>query len=237
MTESYFYAPDIMENPVLPEDESLHCTRVLRLKNGDTVTITDGKGFLCEAMLEAVNPKQCKVEILRRIKPEKTFEAHIHIAVAPTKNIDRMEWFVEKATEMGINEITFLKCEHSERKDINLLRINKIAVSAMKQSQKAFLPDIREMIDFKTFINRSFQEMKMIAHCENTERKPMTSLYAHNSDALVLIGPEGDFSKEEINQAINADFIPVSLGNSRLRTETAALVACNTIHIINQITG
>jgi 16S rRNA (uracil1498-N3)-methyltransferase len=237
MTESYFYAPDIAESPVLPEDESRHCARVLRLKNGDRITITDGRGFLCEAALEAVNPKQCKVEIIRRIIPGKTFEAHIHIAVAPTKNIDRMEWLVEKATEIGISEITFLKCEHSERKDINMLRINKIAVSAMKQSQKAILPDIKEMVDFKKFINQPFGGMKMIAHCENTERKPMTSVYTHNSDALVLIGPEGDFSKEEISQSINVGFIPVSLGNSRLRTETAALVACNTIHIINQATG
>ena len=231
--EQLFYAPDIAITPVLPEDESQHCVRVLRLNEGDSIIITDGKGFLYNAILEKAHPKHCLVNITERSLQKPLWDNTIHIAVAPTKSIDRMEWFVEKATEIGINAITCLRCRHSERREINLNRLNKIAVSAMKQSQKATLPQISEMIDFNKFISREFAGQKMIAHCEENEKLLMKEVYKPDSNALILIGPEGDFSNEEIKSAISYGFTPISLGKSRLRTETAALVACHTIHLFS----
>jgi 16S rRNA (uracil1498-N3)-methyltransferase len=231
--DKYFYAPDIENDLVLPEDESKHCTQVLRLKSDEKILITDGRGFTYEAVLQDIKSRNCKVEITNKRLQPPFFLEKIHIAVAPTKNIDRTEWFVEKAIEIGISEITFLRCQHSERKEINLNRIKKVAVSAMKQSQKAMLPGINEMIDFKKFISRDWYGTKMIAHCQDTERQYIKKTYQEHSDTVILIGPEGDFTPEEIEMAVNKGFIPVSLGNSRLRTETAALMACHTIHIIN----
>ncbi|MDR2147461.1 MAG: 16S rRNA (uracil(1498)-N(3))-methyltransferase [Tannerella sp.] len=231
--ENLFYAPEISQNPVLPEEESSHCARVLRLKKGDAITVTDGKGYFYKAVLQGVNSKQCPLQIIRTEYSTPDFTENIHIAVAPTKNIDRMEWFVEKATEVGISQITFMRCQHSERKEVNLSRIRKIAVSAMKQSQKAILPEINEIIDFKQFINQNFNGTKMIAHCENTDRQPIKTVYSKHTDTIILIGPEGDFTSEEIQIAINHGFIPITLGNSRLRTETAALTAFLAIHFIN----
>ena len=231
--EQLFYAPDIIAEPVLPEDESGHCIRVLRLKEGERITITDGKGFLYYAILENTHPKHCRVNITERLPQSPLWDYKIHIAVAPTKNIDRMEWFVEKATEIGINTITNLRCQHSERREIKLQRLNKIAVSAMKQSQKTILPQINEITDFNKFISQKFDGHKMIAHCIEDKKQLIKDIYKPNGNALILIGPEGDFSDEEINVAISAGFIPVTLGKSRLRTETAALAACHTIHVIN----
>ncbi|MDR2384489.1 MAG: 16S rRNA (uracil(1498)-N(3))-methyltransferase [Tannerella sp.] len=231
--DKLFYAPDIDKNSVLPEDESKHCTQVLRLKSGEKILITDGKGFTCEAILQDIKSGNCKVEVTNRRFQPPCFSEKIHIAVAPTKNIDRTEWFVEKATETGISKITFLRCQHSERKEINLNRIKKIAVSAMKQSQKTILPEISEMIEFKEFILQDWDGIKMIAHCEDIERQHIKKTYQKHTDAVILIGPEGDFSPKEIEMAVNKGYIPVSLGNSRLRTETAALMACYAIHIIN----
>ena len=240
--EQLFFAPDIATVPELPEEESQHCTRVLRLKTGDIITITDGKGFFYTASIIDAHPKHCRVQITKQWPqtPIRTFS--IHIAVAPTKSMDRMEWFVEKATEVGIDTITLLHCLHSERKEIKLQRLTKIAVSAMKQSQKAFLPKINSMIDFQKFMSQDFNGIKMIAHCAETSitsvnpvsKKSVNSVYKPNRHALVLIGPEGDFSQEEINAALSAGFVPVSLGENRLRTETAALVACHSIHFLNQ---
>ena len=231
--EQLFYAPDIAAEPVLPEDESGHCVRVMRLKEGDRITITDGKGFLYHAILENTHPKHCRVIITERLPQKHLWEYEIHIAVAPTKNIDRMEWFVEKATEIGINTITCLRCHHSERREIKLQRLNKIAISAMKQSQKSILPQINEMTDFNKFIFQNFDGHKMIAHCAEDKKQVIKNIYKPYGNALILIGPEGDFSIEEINAAISAGFTPITLGKSRLRTETAALVACHTIHLIN----
>ncbi len=232
--EQLFYAPDIATVPILPEDESQHCIRVLRLKEGDNITITDGKGFFYTATLENTHPKHCSVKITESLPQKSIWDYTIHIAVAPTKNMDRMEWFVEKATEIGINTITCLRCRHSERKEIKLQRLNKIAISAMKQSQKAILPQINEIIDFNQFISQDFNGYKMIAHCAENSRQLIKDIYKPGANALFLIGPEGDFSHEEINAALSAGFSPVSLGKSRLRTETAALAACHTIHILNQ---
>ena len=233
--EQLFYAPDIITTSALPEDESQHCVRVLRLKEGDNIAITDGKGFIYNAILESAHPKHCLVNITEQLPQKPIWENTIHIAVAPTKSIDRMEWFVEKATEIGVNTITCLRCHHSERREINLLRLNKIAVSAMKQSQKATLPLISEMINFNKFISQEFEGHKMIAHCAENEKQLIKDTYKPGGNALILIGPEGDFSNEEINAALSAGFTPISLGKSRLRTETAALVACHTIHLINQL--
>ncbi|MDR2913540.1 MAG: 16S rRNA (uracil(1498)-N(3))-methyltransferase [Tannerella sp.] len=232
--EQLFYAPDIATVPILPEEESQHCIRVLRLKEGDNITITDGKGFFYTATLENTHPKHCQVKITESLSQKPLWEYTIHIAVAPTKNMDRMEWFVEKATEIGINAITCLRCRHSERKEIKLQRLNKIAISAMKQSQKAILPQINEITDFNRFISQDFNGYKMIAHCAENSKQLIKEIYTPESNVLFLIGPEGDFSNEEINAALSAGFSPVSLGKSRLRTETAALAACHTIHVLNQ---
>lgn len=227
-----FYAPDIATNPVLPEEESGHCTRVLRLAEGAEIELTDGKGSFYRAVITAAHPKHCAVNILETWKPGKPWDAYIHIAVAPTKNIDRMEWFAEKATEIGIDEITCLRCRFSERKEIKTARLEKILVSAMKQSQKAMLPKLNDMTDFRSFVQLPFSGQKFIAHCEAGEKPLLKEIYQPGSNALVLIGPEGDFSPEEIRWAEAQGFQPISLGKSRLRTETAALASCLTLHVL-----
>ena len=229
-----FYAPAIAATLELPEDESLHCARVLRLKHGDAITITDGKGFFYEATLIDIHPKRCQVTVTKHWRQEQLRDYKVHIAVAPTKNMDRMEWFVEKATEIGVDTITFLQCRHSERDKIKLQRLNMTAISAMKQSQKAVLPLINEMIDFNQFITHAYDNMKMIAHCSDSSKQLINKIYTPGRDALILIGPEGDFSRDEIDAALSAGFAPISLGENRLRTETAAIVACHTIHLVNQ---
>ena len=232
--EQLFYAPDITTIPALPEEESRHCMRVLRLKTGDVISVTDGKGFIYTATVSNPHPRHCQVSIIncRSQKPSRAYR--IHMAVAPTKNMDRMEWFVEKATEIGVDTISCIRCRYSERKEIKLHRLQKIAVSAMKQSQKAFLPIINEIIEFNKFIAQEINGIKMIAHCADNNKQLIKNVYVPDQPALILIGPEGDFSSEEIAAALAAGFVPVSLGESRLRTETAALVACHTIHLLNQ---
>ncbi|MDR1340237.1 MAG: 16S rRNA (uracil(1498)-N(3))-methyltransferase [Prevotellaceae bacterium] len=234
--EHLFYAPDIASNPELPEDESQHCARVLRLGNGDAITVTDGKGFLYKAILTDAHPKHCRIDIEEKLKQKPSWDFDIHIAISPTKNMDRMEWFVEKATEIGINRITCLRCRYSERSEIKLQRLYRIAVSAMKQSQKTTLPEIDEIIDFPKFIvqNQTRAGYKMIGHCSEMKKNLIKEIYKPGENAVILIGPEGDFSPKEISAAISAGFSPVSLGESRLRTETAALIACHTLHVLNQ---
>lgn len=229
-----FYAPDIESTLVLPEEESGHCVRVMRLAEGDEIMITDGKGNFYRASITNAYPKHCQVEITSSWQPEKPWDAYIHIAVAPTKNMDRMEWFAEKATEIGIDEITCLNCRFSERKEVKTARLEKILVSAMKQSQKALLPQLNGMTDFKQFVRQPFNGRKFIAHCEEGEKPLIKSIYRPGENVLILIGPEGDFSPEEIKSAEENGFEAISLGKSRLRTETAALTACHTIHVLNQ---
>jgi 16S rRNA (uracil1498-N3)-methyltransferase len=229
-----FYAPDIESTLVLPEEESSHCVRVMRLAEGDEIMITDGKGNFYQASITNAHPKHCQVEITSSWQPEKPWDAYIHIAVAPTKNMDRMEWFAEKATEIGIDEITCLNCRFSERKEVKTARLGKILVSAMKQSQKALLPQLNGMTDFKQFVRQPFNGRKFIAHCEEGEKPLIKSIYRPGENVLILIGPEGDFSPEEIKSAEENGFEAISLGKSRLRTETAALTACHTIHVLNQ---
>jgi 16S rRNA (uracil1498-N3)-methyltransferase len=232
---SLFYAPEIAGRPALPEDEAAHALRVLRLHAGDEITLTDGKGFFYLATIRHAHPKQCEVTILKCWQPLPPAACRIHIAVAPTKNADRMEWFVEKATEIGIDAITLLDCRFSERREMKTVRMQKVAVSAMKQSQQAFLPALTGMTPFRTFVGQPFDGRKYIAYCESGDmHKPLLNqLYHAGEHALILIGPEGDFSPEEVTLAVKSGFTPVSLGPNRLRTETAALVACHTIHVLN----
>lgn len=228
-----FYAPDILTTGELPPEESLHCAKVLRLKEGERIGVIDGKGTFVEGEITLSHPKRCAVATLSQRKEARQTGRHIHIAVAPTKNMDRMEWFVEKATEIGIGEISLLRCRYSERKEVNAERLNKILVSAMKQSLKATLPTLNPMEEFKSFITRPRTGLLAIAHCyEGMEKLLLKEYYTKEEDITILIGPEGDFNEEEVRMAIEAGFRPVSLGESRLRTETAALVACHTIHIV-----
>lgn len=229
-----FYTPNILRNPELPEEEAQHCTRVLRLGVGDNITLTDGRGNFYKAEITVANSKRCLVAITETIHQNPLWPCHLHIAVAPTKNMDRNEWFAEKATEIGIDELTFLNCRFSERKVIKTERIEKILISAIKQSLKARLPKLNEMIDFTKFIAQDFKGQKFIAHCYEGEKPLLKDVLTPGKDAVVLIGPEGDFSEEEVKAAIERGFTPISLGKSRLRTETAALVACHTINLMNQ---
>lgn len=229
-----FYTPDIQVSNELPEEEAQHCTRVLRLNIGDEITLTDGKGSFYQAEITAATNKRCQVAIKETRHQEPLWPCHLHIAMAPTKNMDRNEWFAEKATEIGFDELTFLNCRFSERKVIKTERISKILVSAIKQSLKARLPKLNEMTDFHTFIQQDFKGQKFIAHCYEGEKKQLKEALTPGEDALVLIGPEGDFSEEEVQKAIEHGFVPISLGKSRLRTETAALVACHTLNLMNQ---
>lgn len=221
-------------NPELPEEEAGHCIRVLRLSEGDEILLTDGNGCFYKAAISRAHPKHCEVSILESWQQPALWNFRLHIAVAPTKNMDRMEWFAEKSTEIGIDAITCLNCRFSERREVKPARLEKILVSAMKQSQKATLPRLTGMTDFKAFVKQPFDGRKFIAHCEEEEKKLLKQIYRPGENALILIGPEGDFSPEEIELALQQGFEPISLGESRLRTETAALVACHTIHVLNQ---
>ncbi|MDR0769497.1 MAG: 16S rRNA (uracil(1498)-N(3))-methyltransferase [Dysgonamonadaceae bacterium] len=232
-----FYAPNIALTPQLPDPEVQHCLKVLRMKTGDVVHVTDGAGNFYKAAIAGTNPKDCRLNILETIPQPSAWKGRITIAIAPAKNMERTEWFAEKATEIGVDKIAFLHCRFSERKDVKTDRIGKILVAAMKQSLKARLPELQAMVGFKQFITQAYDGQKFIAHCRPGEKTLLSKAYHAGESALTLVGPEGDFSEEEIALAVNRGFIPVSLGESRLRTETAALIACQTIHIVNQIAG
>lgn len=229
-----FYAPDIEHDTVLPEEESGHAIRVLRLKEGDEITLTNGKGSFFRASIVTAHQKHCRLELLEHCQQEELWPFYLHIAIAPTKNMDRMEWFVEKATEIGIDGITCLNCRFSERREIKTARLEKILISAMKQSKKASLPLLTGMTGFSDFVKLPFDGRKFIAHCEEGEKVLLSQTYHPREKVLILIGPEGDFSPDEIKLAVQNGFEPISLGKSRLRTETAALAACQTVHVLNQ---
>ncbi len=229
-----FYTPNIDQSKELPEEESQHCTRVLRLNAGDKIMLTDGKGQFYKATITAANNKRCLFEVDETIYQDPLWEGKLYIAMAPTKNMDRNEWFAEKATEIGLDGLTFLNCRFSERKVIKNERIDKIIVSAVKQSLKARVPLLREMTNFKTFVKEEFKGQKFIAHCYEEANKPfLKDVITPGEEVLILIGPEGDFSEEEVKLANEHGFKSISLGNSRLRTETAALVACHTFNLTN----
>jgi 16S rRNA (uracil1498-N3)-methyltransferase len=231
-----FYTPDINSDIyVLSEDESKHCTRVLRLQQGDTVYLIDGKGGLYTSIIQDAHQKKCQLQIVDKQIEYGKLPFVSHIAVSPTKNLDRMEWFVEKAVEIGVSEITFLLCEHSERRNIRLDRLEKIAVSAIKQSKKGYMPLLNDLTPYYRFIQKAVPESTFIAHLENDATKSIKEHYKFGRPHCIMIGPEGDFSSSEIQSAYEVGIKPVTLGNSRLRTETAALVACHTLTVLHDI--
>jgi 16S rRNA (uracil1498-N3)-methyltransferase len=230
-----FFTPDIKGNSyTLDETESKHCVRVLRLEKGDEITLVDGCGGFFTAEITDPNPKRCAVNIVISKLNFSKRNYQVQVAIAPTKNIERIEWFLEKATEIGIDRVIPLLCQHSERKEIKPERLEKVMISAMKQSLKAYMPVLEPMTKFTELIKQSFEGQKFIAHCEDQQRDLLKNLVQPQQNYLVLIGPEGDFSTEEIELAIQAGFKPVSLGDSRLRTETAGLVACHTLNLLNE---
>ncbi|WP_298652751.1 16S rRNA (uracil(1498)-N(3))-methyltransferase [uncultured Proteiniphilum sp.] len=235
MADTLFYSPGIRQNSLLPEKESQHCVKVLRMREGDRLTVTDGEGSFYECILIQAHPKHCLVSIQNSVDKPKGWNYGLRIAFAPTKQMERNEWFVEKAVEIGIDRFTPILCNYSERKEIKKERLEKIAVSAMKQSQQAYLPEIEELTGFEEFISRPVSGKKYIAHCYDLPKEPLAQLYQKEEDVLILIGPEGDFSPEEVEKAIASGFEPVTLGESRLRTETACLAAIHTIHVINRL--
>ena len=231
-----FYTPDI-EGDIytLNADESRHCVRVLRLGAGEAVSLVDGKGTWYEGVIERAEVRGCEIRITDRRELYGRRNFHLHLAVAPTKNIDRIEWMLEKCTEMGIDEITLLHAAHSERKVVKEERLEKVIISAMKQSLKAYLPRLNPMIEFSCFVKNNQNSLKCIAHCDEGNKKSLQEIYTPGQNATILIGPEGDFSGNEITLALANNFIPVTLGESRLRTETAGIVACHSINFINEI--
>lgn len=233
MSFNLFYSPNIDNISQLPEYESQHCVKVLRMRSGDKLTVTDGKGFFYDCELIDANSKGCTISVLNRYEVPTGRNFKLHIAFSPTKQMDRNEWFIEKATEIGIDKFTPIYSNFSERKDIKTERLKKIAISAIKQSQQASLPEIDIQVSFNDFISMQFNSKKYIAHCYDKPKTPLTQLYNKGDDALILIGPEGDFSEEEVESAIKNGFEPISLGETRLRTETACLVAMHTIHVVN----
>ncbi len=230
-----FYTPDIFSDTyILNEEESKHCIKVLRLQTGDMVQLVDGRGGFYEALVEDPHPKRTRIKIVNVQKEFGKRNHNLHIAIAPTKNIDRIEWFLEKATEIGIDEVTLLICDRSERKEVKTDRLNKVITSAVKQSIKAYHPKLNEPQRFKDFILKDTGGQKFIAHCIESEKTVLKDQIKLNSHYLVLIGPEGDFSPSEVEAALDLNFLPISLGNSRLRTETAALEACFEINFLNR---
>lgn len=228
-----FYTPDIATTLELPQDEAAHAIRVLRLAEGSEVMLTDGKGSFYRAEIDMISGKRCYVRIVETITPDPLWRGHLHLAMAPTKNMDRIEWFAEKATEIGFGELTFLDCRFSERRVVKTERVEKILVSAMKQSLKPTLPLLNGMTPFDKFVSQPFEGQKFIAHCYEGEKEALLQALQPGENALVLIGPEGDFSPEEVQKAMTYGFRPITLGRSRLRTETAALVAVHMMNIVN----
>jgi 16S rRNA (uracil1498-N3)-methyltransferase len=232
-----FYNPDIDHNTrqiTFDKTESRHIVKVLRKKEGDEVFITNGKGLLFISQIDIASDKKCLATIIRKEEKENEREYRLHVAIAPTKNIERLEWFLEKATEIGIDEITPILTQNSERKVIKKERLEKIIQSAMKQSLKFHLPKLNELITFNEFLNQESSENIYIAHCYDGKKKLMKEVVEPKQEITILIGPEGDFSPQEVSKSENANYTPISLGEARLRTETAALVAVQNVAFINQ---
>ena len=224
-----FYLENPKDEIILSAEESKHATKVLRKKEGDILNFTDGKGYFYKAKITVADTRKCRLEIVSSQQKEKQHNYHLHIAIAPTKNMDRFEWFLEKATEIGIDEITPIICSRSERKVIKTERCNKILLSAMKQSLKFHLPKLNEAISLIDFLKNNMDGAKYIAHCEKSNKLELKNEKLEEK-TLILIGPEGDFSATEIEMTLKNNFKAVSLGTSRLRTETAGIVAVHTIN-------
>lgn len=232
----FFYVPEVLQQMELPADEASHCIRVLRLKEGDEVILTDGKGSFHDAVISEISGRHCFVTVCS-VRPQPSLWAgSITLAYAPTKLMERNEWFIEKAVEIGVDRIVFLKTCHSERDTIRMDRVERIAVAAMKQSQKARMPQLTDMIPFDRFVSSLSQSSdRFIAHCGEGGRRHLADLVIHGHDSVTLIGPEGDFCPSEVRNALDNGFQPVSLGLSRLRTETAALVAVHIMNLANRL--
>ena len=231
-----FYSPDITEATEqfsFDKEESKHITKVLRKKPGDVLTLTNGKGWKFTVKIINTDFKNCLVSVIDKVFINK-HNYSLNIAIAPTKMNDRFEWFLEKATEIGVDSITPLICDRSERKVIKRERFEKIIQSAMKQSLQYYLPILNEAIKFTDFLNREFNGQLFIAHCDETFRKSLRTELETGENVIILIGPEGDFSVKEIKMALQRNFIPVTLGSTRLRTETAGIIACHSVAFVNQ---
>ncbi len=234
-----FYCPDIAETLTLGEEDSKHCVKVLRMGEGDTIEVVDGNGMLYTCCITMAHPKRCAIEVVERAEQPPHWGCRIVLGVAPTKNMDRMEWLVEKCVEMGVDRIIPLRCHNSERTVLKTERLRKIMVSAMKQSLKATLPQLDELTPVERVMAEPFDGTRCIAYCDEQlpreERKTLVGTYRPGGDVMVLIGPEGDFSPEEVQVARAQGFVPVTLGESRLRTETAGMMAIAAIHTIDMI--
>lgn len=231
-----FYAPGISGSSyLLDEKESKHCIRVLRMGKGTPVRLIDGKGSLYEGVIDVPDQRQCKIKITKVIRDFEKRSCYLHIAISPLKNPERFEWFVEKSVEIGIDEITPLICRNTEKQNIKTERINNIVISAMKQSLKARLPVINSVIGFNEFITKDLRGARLIAHCSETDKKiSIGRTLSKGDDAIIMIGPEGDFTADEVNSAVLNGFSEIHLGNSRLRTETAGIAACHSVYFLNQ---
>lgn len=233
-----FYTPDIQETQsayTLNEEESRHCIQVLRLGTGAEISLIDGRGGFFTATIQAPHPKRTLLSIIQYTAAYGKRNHYLHLAVAPTKNTDRFEWFLEKATEIGIDEITPLICEHSERKEIKPERLHKIITAAMKQSLKAYHPQLNSLVKWDSFIGKEQTSNRFIAHCIEGKKQFLSEVITPGGAVTILIGPEGDFSTTEVMQAEKAGFIPVTLGAARLRTETAAVAACLEVNMLNRV--
>ena len=230
-----FYHSEINVNHkdlIISDSEHHHLNKVLRKKINDKVYLTNGNGYLFEATINNINTKSTHLKILNS-KKESSMDYSLNIAIAPTKKIDRFEWFLEKAIEIGVSSITPLICKYNERKSLNYTRLNKIAVSAMKQSLQTYLPKIEPIVNIKEYIESNQCKQKYIAHCKNFKKLHLSKIINNRTNSSIIIGPEGGFTDDEINLAMDYNFIPVSLGNNRLRTETAGIVACQTFSDVN----
>lgn len=234
----FFYVPDAATAGELPVDEAIHAVRVLRLKAGDELMLMDGQGCFFEAEVTVASSHHCLYAIKTTLPQQRPWEGRVHLAIAPTKMAERIEWLVEKATEVGVDELSLLDCQFSERRQMKVPRLEKILVSAMKQSRKAWKPELHEMQPFAAFVKSHSAGHRYIAHCY--EEVPRTNLFdelrqlSAADDALVMVGPEGDFSIDEVRQAVDAGFVSVDLGKSRLRTETAGLAAVMMMQLAKQ---
>jgi 16S rRNA (uracil1498-N3)-methyltransferase len=233
-----FFTPDILSKYYqLNEDESRHCIKVLRLRKNDFINLIDGKGGFYKAKIIDPNQKKCIVEIITVYQNYGKRNFCLHIGISPTKSIDRFEWFLEKVTEIGVDEITPLLCDHSERTTIRVERLKKIIISAMKQACQAYEPRLNPMTRFADFINKPKKGQKFITYCLNGKKELLGKCITPHENLTILVGPEGDFSEEEIILAKNSGFVEVSLGSSRLRTETAGVIVCHTSQLINDLYG
>ncbi len=242
MAIQLFYAPEIDSNKQMPDEEAGHIHRVLRMQVGDPLQITDGKGCIYDATIASIDRKRCSVELGTRHEWQKPWQGQIQIVIAPTKQMERMEWMLEKLVEIGVDTVHFVQADHSERKQIRLDRLERIAISAMKQSGKALLPKLSADLSLKSLIAQSTIPCKMIAYVdeslqalESNQRLTPANYYSPGQDSLILIGPEGDFSPSELELALSQGYQPISLGGSRLRSETAAVVACHWLHVLQGI--